>query len=187
MSNLVWEWPLALWLGLPVVLAVVTLLARSQWRQGLDVPRVAASAALRGLLLLALVVLAARPVWEEAREPEGKRTAVVLLVDRSASMSLEDDGAPRSVRALAFARERLLPAIRRSGLKAEALLFAEDAEPADGPALAAAVPDGRRTNLSGAIARAVGGSPKPPLAVIALTDGVATENAENARAIAALV
>jgi hypothetical protein len=187
MSNLVWEWPIALWLGVPVVLAALTHRARTQWRQGLDVPRVAASAALRGLPLLALVVLAARPIWEETREPEGRRTAVVLLVDRSASMSLEDDGAPRSARALAFARERLLPAIRQSGLRAEALLFAEDAEPADGPALAAAVPDGRRTNLSGAIARAVGGSPKPPLAVIALTDGVATENADNARAISALV
>ena len=48
-------------------------------------------------------------------------------------------------------------------------------------------PDGRRTNLGSALARAVGSTPQPPLAVIAFTDGLANESADNARGLSALV
>jgi len=59
-------------------------------------------------------------------------------------------------------------------------------EPADCAKLASTEPKGERTNLGGAIAQAIGSSSQPPLAVIALTDGVANENADNTRALTAL-
>ena len=88
--------------------------------------------------------------------------------------------------ALELARKGLLPALKASDIKVRALLFAEDATAADGQQIAAAKPDGKRTNLARAIVRAVAQSDRPPLAVIALTDGANTEDADNARAITAL-
>ena len=49
------------------------------------------------------------------------------------------------------------------------------------------MPNGKRTNLSGAVAQAVSASAQPPLAVIALTDGIVNESADNTRALTALV
>ena len=142
---------------------------------------------LRGSALLALAALAARPTWIVTEEPEGARTTVVLLVDRSESMALEDGGQVRLRQVLQFARLDLLPNLKAAGLRGQAFVFADDARPADGNQLAEAVADGKQTNLAGAIARALQGSEKPPLAVIALTDGAATENGDNARALAALL
>src|SRR5262249_49939906 len=48
-------------------------------------------------------------------------------------------------------------------------------------------PRGKRTNLGGAIAQALASSAQPPLAVLALTDGIANESSDNARALSALV
>jgi len=112
---------------------------------------------------------------------------VVLLMDRSESMSLEENERTRYQQALNFARDYLLPALKSANLPVQALAFAQDAEQVDGATLADTKPDGKRTNLGGAIARAVASSAVPPLAVIALTDGAANENADNARALSALV
>jgi uncharacterized membrane protein len=67
------------------------------------------------------------------------------------------------------------------------MLFDQTTEPTDGSKLNSAVPKGQRTNLGGAIAQALGASPQPPLALIALTDGIANESADNTRALTALV
>jgi len=72
-------------------------------------------------------------------------------------------------------------------LPVQAMLFDEGVQSADGPALTAAVPKGKRTNLGLAIAQALNGSAQPPLAVIALTDGIANENSDNMRALTGLV
>ena len=62
------------------------------------------------------------------------------------------------------------------------MLFSESAEFADGEKLTTAQPKGKRTNLGGAIVQAFVNAAHPPLAVIALTDGIANESADNARA-----
>src|SRR5205823_3197354 len=61
------------------------------------------------------------------------------------------------------------------------------AEAADGARLEATTPKGDRTNLGGAIAQAMADASRPPLAVIALTDGIANENADNNAALSGLL
>jgi uncharacterized membrane protein len=101
-------------------------------------------------------------------------------------MALEEPDTTRFKKALEFLRERLLPAFKSAHLPVQAMLFDKDVVPADGARLAAAEPKGERTNLGGAIAQAIGSSSRPPLAVIALTDGIANESADNTRALTAL-
>jgi uncharacterized membrane protein len=111
----------------------------------------------------------------------------MLLMDRSESMSLEEREASRYQQALGFLRERLLPALRAASLPVQAMLFDQGAEAADGAKLGSATPNGKRTNLGGAVAQALASTAQPPLAVIALTDGIVNESTDNARALTALV
>ena len=143
--------------------------------------------ALRGIALLVLVFLAARPVWMSREPPASATRTVMLLMDRSESMSLEEKDISRYQQALGFLRERLLPALRTASLPVQAMLFDQSAEPADGAKLASATPNGKRTNLGGAVAQALANAAQPPLAVIALTDGIVNESADNTHALTALV
>src|ERR1035437_550966 len=108
--------------------------------------------------------------------------SVLLLMDRSESMSLEERDTSRYQQALGFLRERLLPALRAGSLPVQAMLFDQSAEPADGAKLGSATPNGKRTNPGGAVAQAVASTAKPPLAVIALTAGIGNESAANTTA-----
>ncbi len=180
------EFPLAWFLAFPLLAA----LALSVWRlrrRGLPPARILTLCALRGLALLVLLVLAARPVWLSREPPAAATRSVAVLMDRSESMSLEERDTSRYQQTLGFLRDRLLPALRSANLPVQALLFDQGAETADGPKLASAVPNGKRTNLGGAVAQAVGTSAQPPLAVIVLTDGIVNESADNTRALTALV
>src|ERR1043166_8324641 len=56
-----------------------------------------------------------------------------------------------------------------------------------GPGWPAHGPTANAPTLAGASACAVAKTPAPPLAVIALTDGAANENADNARALSSLL
>src|SRR5947208_15328185 len=159
------DFPLGWQAGLSLVLAVLALAAWRQRRGGFNGSRIATLTALRGIPLLAVVFLAARPFWTAKEPPATALRPVILLVDRSESMSLEENDRTRYQQALAFAREHLLPALKSAGLNIQALLFAQDAEPADGATLAEAKPHGKRTNLAGAIARAVAGSTARPRGV----------------------
>ena len=181
------DFPIGWQVGLPLAGAVLALAAWRQGRRGLSGRRVALMTALRGVPLIVLVVLCARPVWVAKEPPATTLRPVVLLMDHSESMSLEENDRTRYQQALGFARDYLLPALKSAGLPVQALVFAEDAEPADGTKLAETKPDGKRTNLGGAIARALASTATPPLAVIALTDGAANDNADNARGVSALV
>lgn len=182
------EFPLGWQAGLPVALAALGLAFWRQRQHGVGSSRAGLLTLFRSLALLPLVFLAARPVWlAKEPPPPGAARPVVLLMDRSESMSLEENEATRYQQALRFARDFLLPALKSAGLPVQARLFAEQTEPVDGPGLASARPDGKRTNLGGAIACAVAENPVPPLAVIALTDGAANENADNARALSSLL
>jgi len=186
-AAIYFDFPLGWQAGLPFALAVLALAAWLQRRRGLSGRRVAILTALRGTALLALLLLSARPVWMAKEPPTQVGRPVVLLMDRSESMSLEENERTRYQQALRFVRDYLLPALKSADLPVQAMLFGQDAEPADGAKLAEAKPDAKRTNLGGAIARALANTPIPPLAVIALTDGAANENADNARALSALV
>lgn len=187
MRRLVFDFPLALQAGLPLALAALAFAAWLRARHGMPKGRVTVLAVLRAAALLAVAFLAANPTWVTREPPDSARRPVLLLMDRSESMSLEDGEKTRYQQALDFARNHLLPALKSSDIPVQALLFAEDTEPADGGKLALTPPNGRRTNLGGAIARALASAATPPLAVVALTDGMANESADNARGLSALV
>ena len=175
------------WLLLLPLFAALVFRARRQWRGGLNSMQLACLTALRAAALLLLVFLAARPVWTAKEPPASAARAVALLMDRSESMSLEEREESRFSGALGFARERLLPALKSAHLPVQATLFDQNAEAADADKLLNATPTGRRTNLGGAIAEALRNATQPPLAVVALTDGIANQDADNNRALTALV
>ena len=186
-ARILFDFPPGWQLGLPLVVAMLVLAWRSLRGRGLGRGAASAFCGFRAVALLVLVFLAARPVWV-AKDEEAKNTpkSVVLLLDRSESMSLEENGETRYAQTMAFTRARLLPALHAAGLNVHPLLFSEDAEVATGNQAASAQPNGRRTNLGGAIARGLATVTGRPLAVIAITDGVANESADNARAFSAL-
>jgi hypothetical protein len=187
MSTLVFDFPLGWQAGLPLVALVLGLAAWRPMRHGVPKGRVAIQTGLRLVALLALVFLVSKPMWVATeRKPPGQRP-VLLLMDRSESMSLKENDRTRYRQAYDLLRDHLLPAFKADHTPVRAWLFAEEATQADGPKLGAAAPTGKRTNLGGALARALAADPNPPLAVVALTDGIANENGENTRGLAALV
>lgn len=185
-AGITFEFPQGWWLVVPLVL-VVGFAAWRQHRKGLSPGRIGILAGLRSLALLVLVFLVARPIWIVKEPPAPAARSVALLVDRSESMSIQDVDQSRYQQALSFAAGRLLPALKSANLPVQAFLFDQATESADGPTLQSAQPKGKRTNLGGAIAHALSAQAQPPLAVIALTDGVANETADNTRALTTLV
>src|SRR5882724_2435380 len=184
-GSVVFEFPLGWLLSLPLA-AVLALSAWRQQQSGLGCRRVIVLSALRALPLLILLLLVSRPVWIAREPPASAARSVVLLMDRSESMSLQERDASRYQLALGFLRERLLPELKSANLPVQAMLFDESAELADGNKVAAAVPSGKRTNLGRAIVQAVQHAPQAPLAVIALTDGSANEGTDNIGALTSL-
>src|SRR6266404_3874545 len=185
-ATVVFELPAAAFLLLPL-LAALALAAWRQNRHELKRSQLIALLALRGIVLLILGILVARPIWIAREPPAAASRSVMLLMDRSESMSLEEGDTSRYHQALDFLTERLLPAFKSANLPVHAIAFDQNAEPIDGGKLAAALPNGKRTNLGGAIAQACASAGQPPLAVIALTDGIANESADNSRGLTALV
>jgi uncharacterized membrane protein len=172
--------------GIPLLGALASA-AWTQHRRGLGASRIATLCALRLAGLLPLVFLATRPVWVTKTPPATASRPVMVLIDRSESMSLQENAATRYQQVLNFLRERLIPALKSSHVPTQAMLFDQGVEPADGAKLASVLPNGKRTNLGGAIAEALNSSGEPPLAVIALTDGIANENGDNTHALTSLV
>jgi uncharacterized membrane protein len=185
-AVIIFEFPLGWLFALPLGVALAFAIWR-QHRRGLATSRIAGLGALRVIALLVLVFLAARPVWMSREPPAPATRSVMLLMDRSESMSLEERDTSRYQQALGFLRERLLPALRAANLPVQAMLFDQGAEPADGAKLGSAIPNGKRTNLGGAVAQALANTAQSPLAVIALTDGIVNESADNTHALTALV
>ena len=181
-AAIVFEFPLG-WLAVVPVSAALAFAVWRQHQRGLSRSRIACLAALRLAAFLPLLFLATRPVWLNRAPLAGSSRPVVLLMDRSLSMSLAENGTTRYEEALQFLRQRLLPAFKASSVPVRALLFDESTELVDGRRLAGAKPSGKRTNLAGAIAQALEASTPQPLAIIALTDGSANEDADNSREI----
>ena len=77
-------------------------------KRGREKGRILALTSLRAMVLLLLIFLAARPIQVAKEPPAAAARAVVVLMDRSESMSLEEHDASRYQQALGFLRERLL-------------------------------------------------------------------------------
>jgi len=180
------ESPWVLWCGFPALLGLIGWTYRRfhAVRPGQTGILLGLRAAALGLLIL----LAARPIWSSSPPTAPPRDRIVLLVDDSESMSLDDGGrTSRYAQAVAFARDRLLPAIERAGLRAEGMVFSEGARLASGAEIAGGTPTGKETNLAGAVVSAITSTDRAPLAVIALTDGIATRTSDNHLAGTALL
>src|SRR5262245_34966651 len=78
----------------PLMAGLVWVLWKERTK-GASLSRVAALGTLRLAALLPLLFLAARPVWVVREKKEGMPRPVVILMDRSESMSLEENGATR--------------------------------------------------------------------------------------------
>jgi uncharacterized membrane protein len=179
-------YPEALRIGLAFLAAGMAALAFAWHRQGLPPRRLAALLGLRAAVLLVLLVLLCRPVWI-GDGGDGETPRIAVLIDRSESMALVEGGESRYVRAARFAREKLVAAVRSRGWQADLHEFAESAVPIEAAELGAGRPDGRVTDLGRAVEHALAASETPPLAVVALTDGVANAHKRDATALASLL
>ena len=112
--DFVFEFPLGWQAGLPLVCVALALAAWFLWRRGVAPVHLAALMVLRGLFLLSLVFLVARPNWVERDLSAGVSKSIALLMDRSESMSLQEDGQTRYQRALSLLRDRLIPAVKKT-------------------------------------------------------------------------
>lgn len=187
MNNLTLQHPSVLLPGLLGTCAVLTPFVRLLLRRGIPRRRVVMLTGLRMTVFLMLILLVARPVWTESENTQNPNKRVVLLVDRSQSMSLREGDEMRYHRAIDFARDSLLPVLDSADIAVVPLLFAEDVETASGPQIAESKPSGMQTNLSRAIVHSIVTEDLPPLAVVALTDGAVTQDSDNSRAVSALL
>jgi len=186
MSQWGFDNPLVWYLGLPTVLGVGVLAVRNLRRQGRSRRQICVLISLRALMGLMLLYWLARPVSRMFTSDE-RDSSVIVLVDRSESMSLEEIGRSRYQQVLELLRERLVPAAEKVELRLKPFLFAGELQAADGPMLARSQPDGQHTNLGRAITESLSLQERPPLAVLALTDGVVTDSQDNPRAVSMLV
>jgi uncharacterized membrane protein len=187
MMELRLAFPWGLVVGVPLAAILLSWATWRQWSLFRRPLHAAVATALRAAAAVVLLLLLSRPLYVESQEEPPVRDEVVVLIDRSQSMALEEGGESRYRATIEFARRKLVPAIANVGLKARALTFAEDAESRDGETLAGLEPAGGRTNLGRAVLRALADADSPPLAIVALTDGATNEEGENRRAMAALV
>lgn len=185
-KEFTFEYPVAFLAGAPVALALLGFMAWRLRRNGMEKRMVALLTGLRAAALTILLFLLARPMWVAVSDAEKVNREVVLLVDSSESMSLAEEGGTRYEKLLHFMRQTLLPALDREKIAVRPFLFGGDAEAADAGSVAKAKPDRPATDLGGAIAHGIEDG-QHPLAVIALTDGVANESANNNTALAALL
>ena len=185
-KEFTFEYPVALLAGAPMALALLGLMAWRLRRGGAEMRQVMLLTGLRAVALAVLIFLLARPMWVTVSEAEKVNREVVLLVDSSESMSLAEEDGTRYEKLLRFLRKTLLPALDREKIAVRPFLFGGDVESTDAGAIANAKPDQPATDLGGAIAHGIQGSQRP-LAVIALTDGVANESANNNTALGALL
>jgi uncharacterized membrane protein len=186
-AAILFEFPAA-WLLVCSLLVLLVIVAWRQHQRALAWSRVGSLFAFRFIASVLLIFLAARPVRVRPGHLAAAERPVIVLLDSSESMSLRDSGgSTRYERGLDFLSRRLLPAFSSAGLPVQAVLFDQAARFARGSELTATHPDGKRTNLGGAIAQALESSSQPPLAVIALTDGIANDDTENARATSSLL
>jgi len=185
LREFTFEYPIVFLAGIPPAFCLLALMAWRMRRGGQPPQVVAALITLRTIALAIVLCLLARPVWV-ATEAKKVDREIVLLVDSSESMSLPEEGGTRYAKMTAFIRETLLPVLNKEKIRVRPFLFSGNLEAADADRVAHTIPDGAATDLGGAIAHGMENSAHP-LAVIALTDGVANESVNNNAALGALM
>jgi len=179
----------ASWVFAPGALLIVGLLALMAWRlvqRGLRPREVTVLIVLRGIAMGIVLILLGRPVVVR-HAPLSEAPYVSLIIDRSLSMSLVENGQSRYSRMYELLKDRLAPALNQEKWAVHPLLFAESAKACTPDEIAHAQADGVRTNLAEALAEAATAGSEPPLAIIALTDGEANDMRENNKAVTALL
>ncbi|MDA7915363.1 hypothetical protein N9B98_03765 [bacterium] len=156
-------------------------------RRGVPRNRMAIILTLRLIFFFTLALLISRPVWTSPDPEEDTRKHIALLLDCSESMSVLEGDTSRYQQAVDFARETLLPMVDQSELQVQPFLFADSTQAVDGATLASANATGQATNLGQAIVQSIVTADTPPLAVIALTDGILTKTQDHNRAISVAV
>src|SRR5947207_1379442 len=148
-ATILFESPAWALLAFPLLALLVFGLWQNM-RQGIPSRRYLLLAGLRLAVIAILTLLVARPIWLANEPPAAASRAVIVLMDRSESMSIADRDASRYSQALEFLRERLLPGLKSANLPVLAFAFDQNAEIVDGAKLAKTTPQGKRTNLGGA-------------------------------------
>ena len=169
-----------------VILLLLWMRHQGLFKAGVPGRRRAVLLTLRGLMLVVLALLLARPTAVETEDP-GARRRVALLLDRSASMGLEEAGVRRFDVARETVERALIPAFEAVGWSVDPHLFADTVHPAPTAVQRQGIADGQGTDFGLAIAQVVEASERPPLAVVVLSDGVATASDHNRAALGALV
>jgi len=181
----------AAWVLAPGAVLILAMLGLTGWqlaRRGLAWPETAGLVILRGIVLLEILLLAARPVSVQS-VGQHHEPYVAVLMDRSLSMSLRDGHQSRFGDAYDYLKDKLAPALLKQHWKIHPWLFAESSKTASGDEVTAAMTtvDGKRTNLAGALLQAATSSAEPPVAIVALTDGNANDATDNYKASSALL
>lgn len=171
--------------GVPLLLVLLWLSARVLPDRATHRNRRLILVGLRGLGLAILLVLLARPYVLDA-ESARERREVLLLVDKSRSMALEEQGQTRFDRAIRLARE-LQRALDRQGFKVAVAAFDAEVSTLDLSRPEATGAFGSRTDLAGALLHGALRSDPSPAALVALTDGVANRSEANNPALQALL
>src|SRR5579883_394172 len=186
-TRLAFELPDVWVFGLPLALSLLLFVAWRQSRRGLVARRIALLIFLRFAAFIGLLFLLARPARFHQQALNVPSRPVLVLLDRSESMSLKESDTTRFARATEFLSRRLLPALKSANVAVHCMVFDQNVQEVTDSEIAATLPNGKRTDLGAAIAQAIGGSSQPPLAVIALTDGAANCDIENERALSVLL
>jgi len=179
----------AAWLLGPGALLILALLEIMAWhlaKRGLSWWEITVLVALRGAVLVEILVLAGRPVAVQ-HVTQHNDPYVAVLMDRSLSMSLLEGGQSRYDQSVDYLRNKLAPALLQQNWKVRPWLFAEAATPATAADITSAKVNGERTNLAGALFQAATADAEPPLAIVALTDGNANDTTDNTKAVSSLL
>ena len=165
------SWPWWVMLGLAAVFAVTAAAGYRRSVAGLSGPRRRLLVGLRLAVFLLILLLLARPVRVEPAAPADLPVLPILL-DQSRSMGIADlGGTPRLEAAAAAIRDDLIPALG-ADVQIELWGIGERLEPLE---LAAARPDARWSDLTGALADVVRHYADRPMAgIVLVSDGADT-------------
>ncbi len=144
---------------------------------------------LRFIAVMSLVFLAAQPGCKDER-PKARKTAdprrVVVMLDDSESMAGFGEGEPPVSAALAALKRVVLPALADRKVPVSFATFSESYQELNAvPKMVE--PRGKVTDMAGAVEQAIDTGAAPPLAVIALTDGILTRNERENNALSRMV
>lgn len=177
-QSLVFEAPRVLEWGVIGALLMLAVVHVIQVRSGMPAKRSLVLVGLRTLAAMVLLFLGAKPV-HEVRRPKsvskGDPRRVVVMLDESRSMGVTEGGAAPVGAAFRVLNEVVLPALGQLHVPVSFGTFSS------GYSERESVPNaieasGDTTDLATSVAAAFDAGSVPPLAVIALTDGILTRN-----------